>query len=341
MLDSIVGHTDHYAMRARQMYALWLSVYWWLANTHGYAKMDVLVALGTSAAYFYSVYGVVRSIATRSTAENEQYFETSVLLIFFILLGKYLESYTKGKTSDAITNLMSLVPEKVNLVSLDMNNNVETEKEIDVQLVQVGDHLKITPGSRVPCDGHVLVGTSHVDESMLTGEAHPVGKKIGDMVIGGTVNTNGVLVVVVTKVGSGMDTLSHSFWLIVPLTFDMVAETMLARIIQLVEDAQTSRAPIQAIADLVSRYFVPTVIIVALVTLITWLSASWSGAVPSDWLSEGEGHGQFVLNFAIAVLVIACPCALGLATPTAVMVATGGMFILSVLGAWLHGISND
>ncbi|TPX67403.1 hypothetical protein SpCBS45565_g03823 [Spizellomyces sp. 'palustris'] len=264
------------------------------------ANMDVLVALGTSAAYFYSVYAVIYGIVTKTESEA-QFFETSILLIFFILLGKYMEAYAKGKTSDAITKLMGLAPDTATLVLSDYNDpRTTTEQQVDIALVQVGDVLKVTAGGRIPCDGVIVRGTSFIDESMLTGEPVPVTKTVGDDIMGGTVNQNAVIYLKAVKVGS---------------------ETALSRIIRLVEDAQTSRAPIQAVADNVSRYFVPAVVIIALVTLIVWVSAVYSGAVPEEWW--GKGKAAFALDFAIAVLVIACPCSLGLATPTAVMVGTG------------------
>ncbi|KAI8912176.1 hypothetical protein DFJ77DRAFT_483750 [Powellomyces hirtus] len=268
------------------------------------ANMDVLVALGTFAAYFYSFYAIMADIASKNPDAAELYFETSVLLIFFILLGKYLEAFAKGKTSQAITKLMALAPSTATLVTVDPEDldRVIKEESVDISLIQVGDVLKVNPGNRFPCDGVVFRGRTFVDESMLTGEARPVAKAPGDALMGGSVNnTTGVLMKAL-KVGS---------------------ETTLARIIRLVEDAQTSKAPIQAIADTVSRYFVPSVIALAAVTLMIWCAAVFSGAVPDDWIEAGKSKGLFALNFGIAVLVIACPCALGLATPTAVMVGTG------------------
>ncbi|KAJ3178412.1 hypothetical protein HDU85_005210 [Gaertneriomyces sp. JEL0708] len=267
------------------------------------ANMDVLVALGTSAAYFYSVYAIIYDMANKRAGTEELYFETSVLLIFFILLGKYLEVYAKGKTSEAITKLMSLAPDTAILVKLDAENPdlILKEESVDIALVQVGDVLRVNPGNRVPCDGVLFRGSTYVDESMLTGESKPVSKTIGDPLMGATVNGNGSILMKASMIGS---------------------ETTLSRIIRLVENAQTSKAPIQAIADTISRYFVPCVILVALMTLAGWMGGVYSGSVPADWLKD-HSKGVFSLNFAIAVLVIACPCALGLATPTAVMVGTG------------------
>ncbi|CAI0412410.1 unnamed protein product [Linum tenue] len=227
------------------------------------ANMDVLVALGTNTAYFYSVYVIIKA-TTAENFEGQDFFETSAMLISFILLGKYLEVVAKGKTSDALAKLTELAPETACLLTLDTDGSVISEEEISTQLIQRNDIIKIVPGAKVAVDGVVVDGQSHVNESMITGEARPVAKRPGDKVIGGTVNENGCIHVKATHVGS---------------------EAALSQIVQLVEAAQLARAPVQQLADRISRYFVPT--------------------------------------FGISVLVIACPCALGLATPTAVMVATG------------------
>ncbi|CAN1263723.1 Copper-transporting ATPase HMA4 [Linum perenne] len=227
------------------------------------ANMDVLVALGTNAAYFYSLYVIIKAITTYNF-EGQDFFETSAMLISFILLGKYLEIVAKGKTSDALAKLTELSPETACLLTLNSDGNVMLEEEISTQLIQRNDIIKIVPGEKVAVDGIVVDGQSHVNESMITGEAMPVSKRHGDKVIGGTMNENGCILVKATHVGS---------------------EAALSQIVQLVEAAQLARAPVQQLADKISRYFVPT--------------------------------------FGISVLVIACPCALGLATPTAVMVATG------------------
>ncbi|KAJ3317137.1 hypothetical protein HDU76_001326 [Blyttiomyces sp. JEL0837] len=267
------------------------------------ANMDVLVALGTTAAYLYSVYATLRSISLGMDTGG-QYWETSVLLIFFILLGKFLECYAKGRTGEAVKKLLSLTPDSAILVQLDGNveqgeAKILRESEITAGLIQVGDVLKVTPGSRFPCDAVVVQGHTHVDESMLTGEPIPQFKQRGDSVTGGTLNANSQVLVKATRVGS---------------------DTSLARIVQLVEDAQSSRAPIQAVADAIARVFVPAVVLIAVLTLIIWLIvvSKVDGIVP-----PGENGFQLAVDFAIAVLVIACPCALGLATPTAVMVGTG------------------
>lgn len=207
------------------------------ALKHGSANMDVLIALGTNAAYFYSVYSVLRA-ATSPSFESTDFFETSSMLISFILLGKYLEVLAKGKTSDAIEKLMDLAPERATLLTLDSEGNVLHEEEIDSRLIQKNDAMKIIPGAKVPCDGLVIWGQSHVNESMITGESRPVAKRKGDIVIGGTVNTNGVLHIKATKVGS---------------------ESALAQIVRLVESAQMAKAPVQKLADRISKFFVPLV----------------------------------------------------------------------------------
>lgn len=209
----------------------------YMSLRRGSANMDVLIALGTNAAYFYSVYSVLRA-ATSTKFESTDFFETSSMLISFILLGKYLEVLAKGKTSEAIEKLMNLSPEKATLLSVDNEGNVLEEEEIDSRLVQKNDILKIVPGAKVACDGYVVWGQSHVSESMITGESRPVSKGKGDMVIGGTLNANGVLHVKATRVGS---------------------ESALSQIVRLVESAQLAKAPVQKFADLISKFFVPLV----------------------------------------------------------------------------------
>lgn len=207
------------------------------ALRHGSANMDVLIALGTNAAYFYSVYSVLRA-ATSPSFKSTDFFETSSMLISFILLGKYLEVLAKGKTSEAIAKLMNLAPETATLLQFDDEGNVVKEEEIDSRLIQKNDVIRILPGAKVACDGFVIWGQSHVNESMITGESRPVAKRKGDTVIGGTVNENGVLHIRATKVGS---------------------ESALSQIVQLVESAQMAKAPVQKFADRISKYFVPLV----------------------------------------------------------------------------------
>lgn len=298
------------------------------ALKRGAANMDVLVALGTSCAYFYSVGMLVMSMlysanSLQSTSmvsqhhpmtEEQQhsnkmlmsqtYFDTSAMLISFILLGKYFEVLAKGKTSEAIKELMSLQATKALLLVVDEDKNVIEEKHIDIDLVQRGDLLKVIPGEKFPTDGVVVVGRSTVDESIITGESMAVPKIPGDKIIGGTLNLNGMVNMRATRVGS---------------------ETGLAQIIKLVEQAQAEKAPIQSFADHVSSYFVPIVVSIGVFTFITWLILCASSGTALSWMmAKGETSVlRWALRFTISVIVIACPCALGLATPTAVMVGTG------------------
>ncbi|KAK4710619.1 hypothetical protein R3W88_005132 [Solanum pinnatisectum] len=270
------------------------------ALRNGSTNMDVLVALGTTASYVYSVcallYGAV------SGFWSPTYFETSAMLITFVLLGKYLETLAKGKTSGAIKKLVELTPATATLLVKDKGGKVVGEREIDALLIQPGDILKVLPGTKVPVDGVVVWGSSHVNESMVTGESVPVLKEIDSVVIGGTINLHGSLHIQGTKVGSN---------------------TVLSQIISLVETAQMSKAPIQKFADYIASIFVPTVVTMSLLTFFGWYVAGVLGGYPEEWLPENGNYFVFSLMFAISVVVIACPCALGLATPTAVMVATG------------------
>ncbi|XP_009400594.3 copper-transporting ATPase HMA5-like [Musa acuminata AAA Group] len=271
------------------------------ALQHGSANMDVLIALGTNAAYFYSLYSVLRA-ATSPNFMGTDFFETSSMLISFILLGKYLEILAKGKTSEAIATLMNLTPETAILLSYGNEGNVVSEREIDSRLIQKNDIIKVVPGGKVASDGFVIWGQSHVNESMITGESRPVAKRKGDAVIGGTVNENGVLHVRATHVGS---------------------ESALSQIVRLVESAQMAKAPVQKFADLISKYFVPLVILLAFFTWLIWFLAGKFNSYPKSWIPSSMDSFQLALQFGISVMVIACPCALGLATPTAVMVGTG------------------
>ncbi|WP_088105576.1 heavy metal translocating P-type ATPase [Halalkalibacter urbisdiaboli] len=247
------------------------------------ANMDVLVALGTSAAYFYSVYLSVESIGT-NTHLVELYFETSAILITFIILGKLFEVISKGRSSEAIKKLMGL---QAKSATVERNG---IEQEIALEDVVVGDIVLVKPGEKVPVDGEIIEGRSAIDESMITGESVPVDKEIGDSVIGATVNRNGFLKVEATKVGR---------------------DTALAQIIKVVEDAQGSKAPIQRMTDKVSGVFVPIVVVFAIFSFFVWYL----------FVTPGDFGGA--LEKLIAVLVIACPCALGLATPTSIMAGSG------------------
>ncbi|CAN1327778.1 Copper-transporting ATPase RAN1, partial [Linum perenne] len=269
------------------------------ALKNGSTNMDVLVALGTTASYVYSVCALLYGAATGFWSPT--YFETSSMLITFVLLGKYLECLAKGKTSDAIKKLVELAPATALLVVKDKGGNIQ-EREIDALLIQPGDTLKVVPGAKVAADGEVVWGSSYVNESMVTGESEPVLKEANSSVIGGTINLHGVLHVKATRIGS---------------------DAVLSQIISLVETAQMSKAPIQKFADFVASIFVPVVIALSLITWLGWYIGGTIGAYPEQWLPEHGNFFVFSLMFSISVVVIACPCALGLATPTAVMVATG------------------
>jgi len=253
----------------------------WKALKSGSANMDVLIAMGTSAAYFFSLYNAFFREAG-SGMMHELYFESSAVIITLILLGKYLEAVAKGKTSEAIRKLMGLQARTARV----LRDGQETD--IPVEEVQAGDIIVVRPGEKVPVDGVIVEGTSSVDESMLTGESLPVEKKPGDTVIGATINRFGSFRFRATRVGR---------------------DTVLSQIIRMVEEAQGSKAPIQKLADKVAGIFVPAVIGIATLTFIIWL------------LVTGD-TGRALIS-AVSVLVIACPCALGLATPTAIMVGTG------------------
>ncbi|MDK7471357.1 heavy metal translocating P-type ATPase [Bacillus paranthracis] len=247
------------------------------------ANMDVLVALGTSAAYFYSVYLSVQSIGS-SEHMTDLYFETSAVLITLIILGKLFEAKAKGRSSEAIKKLMGLQAKTATVV------RDGTEMKILIEEVVAGDIVYVKPGEKIPVDGEIVEGKSAIDESMLTGESIPVDKTIGDVVIGSTMNKNGFLKVKATKVGR---------------------DTALAQIIKVVEEAQGSKAPIQRVADQISGIFVPVVVVIAIITFAVWMI----------FVTPGDFGGA--LEKMIAVLVIACPCALGLATPTSIMAGSG------------------
>lgn len=256
------------------------------ALRNGSANMDVLIALGTSAAYFYSVYLTLNWYFAGGDVHHGPalYYETSAILITLVIMGKLFESLAKGRTSEAIKSLIGLQA-KTALVVRDGQ-----EITVPVEEVLKGDIVLVRPGDKVPVDGVVLEGVSSVDESMLTGESIPVEKKAGDTVIGATINKNGMLRIQATKVGK---------------------ETALAQIIKVVEEAQGSKAPIQRVADRISGIFVPIVVAIAVVTFFVW------------YFLAAPGNVSEALENAIAVLVIACPCALGLATPTSIMAGSG------------------
>lgn len=251
----------------------------WSALKSKSSNMDVLVALGTSAAWGYSLLAFFGLLGN----SHDVFFETSAWLITFIRLGKYLEARARGKAGEALKKLLHLQADKARLVT------VEGEKEVPASVIRVGDLVAVRPGETIPVDGEVVEGTSSVDEAMVTGESLPVSKQVGDAVTGATINKNGRLIVRATRIGE---------------------ETLLAQIVRMVRDAQGDKAPIQRFADAVSSWFVPAVIGLALLTFVIWLLI-----LKAPFL--------VAFKFGVAVVVIACPCAMGLATPTAIMVGSG------------------
>ena len=246
-------------------------------------NMDSLIAVGTSAAFFYSLYSVSQVFLGHHAFVHQLYFESVAVIIALVLLGKYLESSAKGRTSQAIQSLLELVPSQATVIRYGEAVTIDTED------IRVGDIVRIKPGERMPVDGLVTEGQTFVDESMMTGESVPIEKKVGDTITSATINQNGSIDYQATRVGS---------------------DTTLAQIVRLVEEAQGSKAPIAALADKISLYFVPIVLSLATLSALGW------------YFLAGESL-SFSLSIFIAVLVIACPCALGLATPTAIMVGTG------------------
>lgn len=301
---------------------------------HGSPTMDVLVTLGTSAAFFFSIAAMIVSIFIPPHTRPSTVFETSSMLITFITLGRYLENRAKGQTSKALSRLMSLAPsmatiyadpiaaekaaedwdaaelsglaEKKGPISQDQSSNAAEERIIPTELIEVGDIVVLRPGGQVPADGTVTRGQSYFDESMVTGEAVEILKRPGSDLMAGTVNGAGRVDFRVTRAGR---------------------DTQLSQIVKLVQEAQTSRAPIQRMADIVAGYFVPTIITLGLLTFISWMVLSHvlpPSECPEIFLKPESG-GKFMvcLKLCISVIVFACPCALGLSTPTAVMVGTG------------------
>lgn len=294
---------------------------------HRSPTMDVLVVLGTSAAFFFSCIAMLVSITLPPHSRPSTLFETSTMLITFITLGRFLENRAKGSTSKALSRLMSLAPsmatiyadpiaaekaiEKWHLVArsgkepkIEQEGNATEERVIPTELIQVGDIVILRPGDKIPADGTVTNGESYVDESMVTGEAMPFQKRKGNLLIGGTVNGAGRVDFRVTRAGR---------------------DTQLSQIVKLVQDAQTSRAPIQRLADLIAGYFVPTILFLGALTFTTWMILSHVLSNPPKIFMDESSGGKFMVcvKLCISVIVFACPCALGLATPTAVMVGTG------------------
>ncbi|SPO07661.1 related to P-type ATPase [Cephalotrichum gorgonifer] len=297
---------------------------------HKSPTMDVLVILGTSCAFFFSIFTMLMSILCPPYTRPSTLFDTSTMLITFVSLGRFLENRAKGQTSKALSRLMSLAPSMATIYAdpiaaeksaedwdladlsdetkkTDNANNdglATEEKVIPTELIQVGDIVILRPGDKIPADGILVRGETYVDESMVTGEAMPVQKRKGSVMVGGTVNGNGRVDLRVTRAGR---------------------DTQLSQIVKLVQEAQTARAPIQQLADYVAGLFVPVILFLGLITFVTWMVLSHVLSNPPMIFLKEESGGKLMvcLKLCISVVVFACPCALGLATPTAVMVGTG------------------
>ena len=294
---------------------------------HGSPTMDVLVVLGTSAAFFFSVAAMLVSVFAAPHTRPSTIFDTSGMLITFISLGRFLENRAKGQTSRALSRLMSLAPSMATIYAdpiaaekaaegwevaigasdepkSEQEGNATEERVIPTELIQVGDIVILRPGDKIPADGTVTRGETYVSESMVTGEAMPVQKRKGSLLIGGTVNGTGRVDFCVTRAGR---------------------DTQLSQIVKLVQDAQTTRAPIQRLADLIAGYFVPIILALGLLTFTIWIVLSHVLPQPPAIFTDEASGGKFMVcvKLCISVIVFACPCALGLATPTAVMVGTG------------------
>jgi Cu+-exporting ATPase len=264
------------------------------AGRHGHATMDTLIAVGTAAAFLYSAIATLfPTFIIRAGSAAETYYDTTAVIITLIILGRWLEARARSRTSAAISKLIELRPKSVRVI----NNGVELD--MPIERLRIGDIFLVRPGERIGTDGQVIAGGSSVDESMLTGESMPATKKVGDRVFGATMNASGTLTVTATSVGKG---------------------TMLAQIVRMVSDAQATKAPVQRLADRISAVFVPIVIGIALVTFAIWFA-----------ISPPETRLSFALLNFVSVLIIACPCALGLATPAALMVGIGRGADLGIL----------
>ncbi|GKT41718.1 copper-transporting ATPase 2 [Colletotrichum spaethianum] len=299
----------------------------WKSIKHGSPTMDVLVILGTSCAFFFSIMAMLVSFFFPPHTRPSTIFDTSTMLITFVTLGRFLENRAKGQTSKALSRLMSLAPSMATIYAdpiaaekaaegwesatvsgepktPNRDGNAAEEKVIPTELLQVGDVVILRPGDKIPADGTMVRGETYIDESMVTGEAMPVQKKKGSYLIGGTVNGHGRVDFRVTRAGR---------------------DTQLSQIVKLVQDAQTTRAPIQRLADTLAGYFVPTILILGFLTFLVWMILSHVLKNPPKIFTQEASGGKIMVcvKLCISVIVFACPCALGLATPTAVMVGTG------------------
>lgn len=277
--------------------------------------MDVLIMLATTIAYIYSVCVCVYFMITQQKQSPITFFDTPPMLLVFISLGRWLEHASRLRTTEYIVRLMSMRPFEATLLELENGNknknlSIKSERVIPIDLVEKGDYLRVRPGERVPTDGRMIDGIAMVDESFINGESMPVSKKPGSLLLGGSIVSNGTVIMVATNVG---------------------ADSQLCQIVKMVENAQTKKAPIQQLADRISSYFIPFVIFASLLAFIVWLVIGNQlfdtilSLNPQFYanMSRTEVIIQFAFQIGLSVMIISCPCALGIATPSAVIIGTG------------------